>query len=59
VCSWYHRLRVQLVRPTYACLQVLHVSEYMLLMSCGVGEGMVMVCSLVSCAVVLLLLKVL
>jgi len=27
-------------------------------MSCGVGEGMVVVCGLVSCAIVLLLLKV-
>jgi len=27
-------------------------------MSCGVGEGMVVVCGLVSCAIVLLLLKI-
>jgi len=42
----------------YACLPVLHVNEYMLLMSCGVGEGMVVACGFVSCAIVLLLLKV-
>jgi hypothetical protein len=30
----------------------------MLLMSCGEREGMVVVCGLVSCAIVLLLLKV-
>jgi len=35
VCSWYHSLRVQPVWPTYACLQALHVNEYMLLMSCA------------------------
>ena len=29
----------------------------MSLMSCGLGEGMVVVCGLVSCAIVLLLLK--
>ena len=36
----------------------MHVNAYMPLMSCGLGEGMVVVCGLVSCAVVLLLLKV-
>ena len=37
---------------------MLDVSECMPLMSCGVGEGAVVVCGLVSCAVVLLRLKV-
>jgi len=37
---------------------MLHVNEYMLLMLCGLGEGTVMVCGLVSCAIVVLLLKV-
>ena len=37
---------------------MLHVNDYMLLMLCGVGEGMVVVCGLVSCAIVLLLLKI-
>ena len=48
----------RLVWPTYASLQVLHVNEYTPLMSCGLGEDMVVVSGLVSCSVVLLLLKV-
>jgi len=36
---------------------VLHVNEYTSLVSCGVGEGVVMVCGLMSCAIVLLFLK--
>jgi len=37
---------------------VLHVNEYIPLVSCGVGEGMVVVSGLMSCTIVLLLLKV-
>jgi len=37
---------------------MLHVNEYMLLMKCEVGEGMVVVCGLVSCTILFLLLKV-
>jgi hypothetical protein len=37
---------------------VLNVNEYMSLMWCRVGEGRVVVCGLVSCIIVLLLLKV-
>ena len=37
---------------------MLHVNEYIPLVSCGVGEGMVVVCGQVRCTVVLLLLKV-
>jgi hypothetical protein len=32
-------------------VQVRHVNEYMPLMSCGLGECMVVVCGLVSCVV--------
>jgi hypothetical protein len=57
VCSWYRSFRHWLVCPTYACLQVLHVSEYMPLLSYGEGGGIKVVVGLVSCEIVLLLLK--